>query len=97
LKKEAQLCFLEHLVALQGALKAFVDVQMFENNAKESKIVVCKWWGVPLHLSHQKVRFTYKKRFLTFSSTTHEDEWILSSLKTIFKPWQTLSLLIRLV
>jgi len=27
----------------------------------------------------------YKKRFFTFSPTTHEDKWILSSLKNNFQ------------
>jgi hypothetical protein len=27
----------------------------------------------------------YKERFFNFSPTAHKDEWLLSSLKTIFK------------
>jgi len=40
------------------------------------------------------VTITYKNWFLTFFLTTHKDKRILSSPKTTFKPWQTLSLLI---
>jgi hypothetical protein len=36
---------------------------------------------IPLQLLHRKVEPTYKERFLTFSPTTHEDKWILLSLK----------------
>jgi len=50
-----------------------------------------------LELSHQRMEPMYKERFLTFSFATHEDEWILSSLETIFKPWRMLSLLIWFV
>jgi hypothetical protein len=38
-------------------------------------------------LLHEKVEITYKKRFFTFSLATYEDEWILSSVETIFIPW----------
>ncbi len=47
--------------------------------------------------SHQKVEFMYKGRFFTFSPAIHENGSILSSLKTIFEPWWTLSLSIRLI
>jgi hypothetical protein len=35
-----------------------------------------------------------QKRFPTFSLAIHGDKWILSSLKMVFEPWWTLSLLI---
>ncbi len=38
-----------------------------------------------------------QNRFFTFSLTTHEDEWILSSPKIVFEPWWMLSLPIQLV
>jgi hypothetical protein len=34
---------------------------------------------ISLQLLHRKMELMYKEKFLTFSSTTHENEWILSS------------------
>ncbi len=49
---------------------------------------------ISLQPSHQKVEFMYKKRFPAFSDAIHEDEWILSSLKMVFKHWRMLSFVI---
>jgi len=65
--------------------------------ARVSALQLLIHFEILLQLSHQRMKLMYKERFLTFSLATHRDEWILSSLETIFKPWQMLSLSIRLV
>jgi hypothetical protein len=49
---------------------------------------------ISLQPSHRKVEFMYKERLLAFSHAIHEDEWILSSLKMVFKHWRMLSFVI---
>lgn len=51
-------------------------------------------FDIPLQPLHWKVKLMYKERFPAFSHAIHEDEWILSSLKMVFKHWWMLSFVI---